>query len=87
MLYREPLNLIVQIEDGLLAQLLYYWTYYGKPCRLLLRPARTEGLTAVCLRMDNADTGSLVWILCERLRVRLYEADTMRAVRAEEVFM
>lgn len=87
MIYREPLRLIVQIEDSLLGQLLYYWSYYGKPCRLLFRPAKADNLTAVCLHMDNPDAGSLVWVLCERLRVRLYEAETMRAVRAEEVFM
>ena len=87
MIYREPMRLIVQVDDSLLGQVLYYWTYYGKPCRLLLRPARTENLTAVCLHMDNADAGSLVWTLCERLRVRLYEEGTMRAVRAEELFM
>lgn len=87
MIYRESLKLIVQIEDSLLGQLLYYWSYYGKPCRLLFRPAKAENLTAVCLDMNNPDAGSLVWVLCERLRVRLYDAETMSPVRAEEVFM
>lgn len=87
MIYREPLKLIVQIEDSLLVELLYYWSYYGKPCRLLFRPAKAENLTAVFLDMNNPDAGSLVWALCERLRVRLYDAETRRPVRAEEVFM
>ena len=49
MIYREPMRLIVQVDDSLLGQVLYYWTYYGKPCR--------------------------------------YEEGTMKAVKAEEVFM
>ena len=69
MIYREPMRLIVQVDDSLLGQVLYYWTYYGKPCR------------------SNADAASFVWILHERLRVRLYEEGTMKAVKAEEVFM
>ena len=87
MIYREPMNLIVQVDDTLLGQVLYYWTYYGKPCRLLLRPANADNLTAVLLHMNNADAASFVWMLHERLRVRLYEEGTMRAVRAEELFM
>lgn len=87
MIYREPMRLIVQVDDSLLGQVLYYWTYYGKPCRLLLRPANAGNLTAVCLHMSNADAASFVWILHERLRVRLYEEGTMKAVKAEEVFM
>lgn len=37
--------------------------------------------------MDNADAASFVWMLCERLRVRLYEEGTMNPVKAEELFM
>lgn len=65
MIYREPLKLIVQIEDSLLGQLLYYWSYYGKPCRLLFRPAKAENLTAVCLDMNNPEAAAR-----EAMRIR-----------------
>lgn len=87
MFYHRPMKLLIQVEDSLLGQVASYWEYYGKPCRLLLRPAKAENLTAIALDMDNPDAGSFVWALVERLHVRLYNADTRQAVKAEEVFM
>lgn len=87
MIYREPRKLIVQVEDSLMGQVLYYWTYYNKPAKLLILRANTEGLTAIKLCMDNAYTGSFVYILVERLHVRLYDADTKQPVQAQEIFM
>lgn len=75
MFYREPIDLIVQIEDTLLGQLIYYWEYYNKPCPLIFQRAKTENLTGVRLRMNNPDAASFVLILVERLKVKLYNAD------------
>lgn len=73
MFYREPIDLIIQIETSLLGQLIYYWAYYGSPCDLILQKAKTEGLSAVRLRMENPDTASLVFVLVERLRIKMYD--------------
>lgn len=75
MFYREPIDLIVQIENGLLGQLIYYWEYYNKPCPLIFQRAKAENLTGVRVRMDNPDAASFVLILVERLKVKLYNKD------------
>nr|WP_289620793.1 hypothetical protein [Bacteroides intestinalis] len=87
MIYREPRDLIIQVEDSALAQVQYYWTYYGKPCRLVEIAANAENLTAILLRMNNLDAGSFVYILCERLRVQMYEQGTKRSLSVQDVFM
>lgn len=87
MIYREPRDLIIQVEDSVLAQVQYYWTYYGKPCRLVETAAKTENLTAILLRMNNPDAGSFVYILCEMLRARMYEQGTKRPLSVQDVFM
>lgn len=75
MFYRDPIDLIVQIEDALVGQLIYYWQYYNKPCQLIFQRAKAENLTGVRVRMDNPDTASFVLILVERLKVKLYNKD------------
>ena len=75
MLYREPIDLIIQIEDQLLGQLIYYWEYYNKPCPLIIQRAKAENLTGVRVRVDNPDAASLVFVLVERLKVRMYNKD------------
>lgn len=86
MIYKAPRKLIIQVEDSLLGQVLYYWTYYQKPCPLLLRGAKTEGLTGLTVNMNNPDAGSFVFILIERLQVKLYDADTKKAVTGKDLF-
>lgn len=87
MIYREPKNLIIQVEDSYLGQVQYYWTYYGKPCELHEIGARTMGLTAILVKMNNPDAGSFVYMLCERLKARMYEQGTKRSLTVEDVFM
>ena len=86
MFYREPRNLIIQVEDNSLAQVQYYWTYYNKPCDLVEVAAKSEGLTALFVKMNNADAGSFVYILCERLKVRMYEQGTYKPLTVKDVF-
>lgn len=87
MIYREPKDLIIQVEDSYLGQVQYYWTYYGKPCELREIGAKTMGLTAILVKMNNADTGSFVYMLCERLKARMYEQGTKRPLTVQDVFM
>lgn len=87
MIYREPKNLIIQIEDRHLGQIIPYWTYYKKPCSFYVRSANTEGMSAVVMRMDNADTASFVFILCERLKARMYDQETKKELTVQDVFM
>ena len=86
MFYRRKFRLIVQVEDSLLAQLIRYWLYYNKPCRLLLRPARADKLNALYIDLDSPEVATLVQVLVENLRVRLYDAADRRPLRAEDVF-
>lgn len=87
MIYREPKDLIIQVEDSYLGQVQYYWTYYGKPCELREIGAKTMGLTAILVKMNNTDTGSFVYMLCERLKARMYEQGTKRPLTVQDVFM
>lgn len=86
MMYKEPRKLIIQVEDSLIGQVLYYWIYYQKPCQLLLRGAKTEGITGLTVNMNNPDAGSFVFILIERLNVRLYDAETKQPVTGNDLF-
>lgn len=87
MIYREPKDLIIQVEDSLLGQVQYYWTYYGKPCDLIEFAAKTEGLTAIIVKMNNPDAGSFVYMLCERLKARMYDRVTKKPLSVQDVFM
>lgn len=87
MIYREPKDLIIQVEDSYLGQVQYYWTYYGKPCELREIGAKTIGLTAILVKMNNADAGSFVYMLCERLQARMYDQATKRPLSVQDVFM
>jgi hypothetical protein len=87
MIYREPKDLIIQVEDSLLGQVQYYWTYYGKPCDLIEFAAKTEELTALLVKMNNPDSGSFVYMLCERLKARMYDRMTKKPLSVQDVFM
>lgn len=50
---REPINYVVQIGDRYLAELIYYWIYYDKPCTLRIIKPETEGLVGVKLIIDS----------------------------------
>lgn len=87
MIYRQPAKLIIQLEDANMGQLIYYWNYYNKPCSLSIQKARTEGLNAIRLNMDNADAGSLVWALMERLGAYAYYEETKQPADMLDLFM
>mgnify|MGYP001240349452 FL=1 len=87
MIYREPKDLIIQVEDSLLGQVQYYCTYYGKPCDLIEFAAKTEELTALLVKMNNPDSGSFVYMLCERLKARMYDRMTKKPLSVQDVFM
>lgn len=43
----EPENIIIQIQDSLLAQFLLYWIEADKPCSLLFQSPRTDKSSAI----------------------------------------
>jgi len=49
--------------------------------------ANTERLTAILVKMNNADAGSFVYMLCERLNARMYEQGTKKPLTVEDVFL
>lgn len=56
----QPQKLIIQIEDSLLAELVYWWIYYDKPCSLLLMKPRTDGLVAVKAVVEDGKTEDFI---------------------------
>ncbi|RHI05060.1 hypothetical protein DW182_15735 [Bacteroides sp. AM16-24] len=87
MIYREPRELVIRIEDSSLAQVHYYWTYYGKPCDLIETAAKTDKLTAIFLNMNNPDAGSFVYMLCDLLKARMYDRHTYQPLSVNDVFL
>lgn len=43
----EPENIIIQIQDSLLAQFLLYWIEADKPCSLLFQSPRIDKSSAI----------------------------------------
>jgi len=85
MFYQGPKDVIIQIETTLLAQLIYYWDYYEKPSKITLQKAKADNLTGVRMEVNDADAGSFLYILIERLKVKLYDND-FHAINVSEVF-
>lgn len=56
----EPEKLIIQIQDSLLAEFLYHWVQYDKPCSLLFQKPKTEGLVAIKLLVDTGEIANFV---------------------------
>lgn len=70
---RPPIKFLVQIDENRLSELIYYWNYYEKPCNLLFRKPRTEGLAAVILIVDNDEAANFLLRVKEKTGARLYE--------------
>lgn len=70
---RPPIEFIIQISEERLSELIYYWIYYDKPCDLLFRKPKTEGLTAIILTVDNDDAADFLWRVKEKTGARLYQ--------------
>lgn len=70
---KDPINYIVGIEDSLLAEFLYWWIYYGKPCSFLVMGARTEGLTAIKLVVDSNETADFLLKVKSKTGCKLYQ--------------
>ena len=56
----KPEKLIIQIQDSLLAEFLYHWVQYDKPCSLLFQKPKTEGLVAIKLLVDTGEIANFV---------------------------
>ncbi|MBR8726600.1 hypothetical protein [Bacteroides pyogenes] len=70
---RPPIRFIIQIDEDRLSELIYYWNYYDKPCSLLLRKPKTEGLAAVELTVDCDETADFVLRVKEKTGARLFQ--------------
>lgn len=64
---------VIQIQDSYLAQLIFYWLQYDKPCSLLFQKPKSEGLTAARLVIDSNETASFLLQLHESTGCRVYE--------------
>ena len=72
---RPPIRYIVQIDNIYLADLMFYWVYFNQPCSLLFQKPKTEGLSAVKLVVDSAESASFLLRVKEKTGCRLYEVD------------
>lgn len=74
---RPPIRFIIQIDENRLSELIYYWNYYDKPCDLLFRKPKTEGLAAVVLIVESDETADFVYRVKEKTGARLYQIDKL----------
>lgn len=70
---KDPINYIVGIEDSLLAEFLYCWLYYEKPCTFLIMKAKTEGLTAIKVVVDSDETADFLLKVKSKTGCKLYQ--------------
>lgn len=70
---KAPINYIVGIEDSLLAEFVYWWIYYEKPCSFLVMKAKTEGLTAIKLVVDCNETADFLLKVKSKTGCKLYQ--------------
>lgn len=75
---RPPVKYIVRIDNMYLADVMFYWTYYGQPCSLLFVPPNTEGLTAIKLVVDNDEAANFLLRLKEKTGCKFYIVDKNR---------
>ena len=69
----EKQEYIVQIQDSLIAEFLYYWIQYGKPCLLLMRRPKTDGLTAIQLTTETPETYQFLETAIQYTGCKLWE--------------
>lgn len=72
---RLPIKFIVQIDEIRLPELISYWVYYDKPCDLLFRKPKTEGLAAVILTVDSDEAAEFLLRVKEKTGARLHQMD------------
>lgn len=70
---RPPIKFLVQIDENRLSELIYYWNYYDKPCNLLLRKPRTEGLAAVILVVNSDEAADFLLRVKEKTGAKLFQ--------------
>ena len=66
-----PVKYLVKIEDRFLGAFIQYWVEYDKPCNLLWRKPKTDGLTAIILVVDNDDAVVFLSRAMEKLEFKL----------------
>lgn len=72
---RPPIKFIVQIDEIRLSELISYWVYHDKPCDLLFRKPKTEGLAAVILTVDSDEAAEFLLRVKEKTGARLHQMD------------
>lgn len=72
---RPPIKFIIRIDEDRLSELIYCWNWYDKPCDLLFRKPKTEGLAAVVLTVDSDEAADFLLRVKEKTGARLYQMD------------
>lgn len=72
----EPKNYIVQIQDSYLAEFLYHWLQYDKPCSLLFQSPKSGigGITFIKVTLNSNDTARFLHDAKTATGYKLYEA-------------
>lgn len=66
---------IIQIQDSYLAELIFWWLQYDKPCNLLFQKPKSEGLNGVRAVVDTIDASDFLEKAKETIRFKLFEED------------
>jgi hypothetical protein len=69
----EAKEYVIQIQDSYLAELIFHWIQYDKPCKLLFQKPKSDNLTAIRLMIDGNETASFVLQLRKATNCRVYE--------------
>lgn len=70
---KDPINYIISIDDSLIAEFFYWWTYYDKPCSCLVMKPKTEGLIAIKLVVDCNETADFLLKVKSKTGCKLYQ--------------
>ena len=63
---------IIQIDEKRLAELIFYWNYFDKPCRLLLMKPKTDGLAAVKVTVDTPEAADFLLHAKNKINFKLF---------------
>lgn len=55
-----PRKYLIRIDDRYLAEFVQYWLAYDKPCNLLWRKVRSEGLTGIRVIIETDEAASFL---------------------------
>lgn len=66
---------IIKIQDSYLAELLYWWIQYDKPCKLIFIKAKSDGLTGIKIVVESLESDNFIQKAKLATGLKLLETD------------